>query len=206
MVVLSFTNPLSCIKVENGYFYPIKEAPTLKPRSLRLGTCQGQNSILRQKLSNVCGITWEAVSFSLNLPDGVWVISLANKGEGSKTNTPPKTNTYKRLPIANTLLPWIVPHDVGVLQPTKWHLKVPLVVPCHTSLHYLHVRYVTDSTPSRVGSRWDLAILFTGGMVQVHKAKEVNSGYKGVSSRMQGGQYPRCKGTVLQPNSVGSWR
>jgi hypothetical protein len=28
-----------------------------------------------------------------------------NKVEGAKTNTPPKTNTYKRLPIANILLP-----------------------------------------------------------------------------------------------------
>jgi hypothetical protein len=27
-----------------------------------------------------------------------------SKVEGVKTNTPPKTNTYKRLPIANTLL------------------------------------------------------------------------------------------------------
>ena len=27
-----------------------------------------------------------------------------NKVEGAKTNTPSKTNTYKRLPIANTLL------------------------------------------------------------------------------------------------------
>jgi hypothetical protein len=28
-----------------------------------------------------------------------------HKVEGAKTNTPRKTNTYKRLPIANTLLP-----------------------------------------------------------------------------------------------------
>jgi hypothetical protein len=27
------------------------------------------------------------------------------KVEGAKTNTPPKSNTYKRLPIANTLIP-----------------------------------------------------------------------------------------------------
>ena len=27
------------------------------------------------------------------------------KVEGAKTNTPPKTNTYKRVPISNTLLP-----------------------------------------------------------------------------------------------------
>jgi hypothetical protein len=27
-----------------------------------------------------------------------------NKVEGAQTNTPSKTNTYKRLPIANTLL------------------------------------------------------------------------------------------------------
>ena len=33
------------------------------------------------------------------------------KVEGAKTNTPPKTNTYKRLPIANTLIPWTIPHE-----------------------------------------------------------------------------------------------
>ena len=36
------------------------------------------------------------------------------KVEGAKTNTPPKTNTYKRLPTANTLLPWTIPHGVRV--------------------------------------------------------------------------------------------
>ena len=29
----------------------------------------------------------------------------STKVEGVKTNTPPKSNTYKRLPITNTLLP-----------------------------------------------------------------------------------------------------
>ena len=46
-----------------------------------------------------------------------------SKVEGAKTNTPPKTNTYtytyKHLPIANTLLPSIVSHDVGVSGPTE---------------------------------------------------------------------------------------
>jgi hypothetical protein len=39
--------------------------------------------------------------------------------EGVETNTPPKTNTYKRLLVANTLLRWITPHGVGVPKPTK---------------------------------------------------------------------------------------
>ena len=30
------------------------------------------------------------------------------------------TNTYKRLPIVNSLLPWTFPHGVGVSRPTKW--------------------------------------------------------------------------------------
>ena len=30
------------------------------------------------------------------------------KVEGAKTNIPPKTNTYKRFPFANTLVPWTV--------------------------------------------------------------------------------------------------
>ena len=141
MVVLSFTKPLSCIKIEKWTFLPNKRGTNLKTKLLKVRHMSrleffylgSPNSILRQTLSNVCGITWEAVSFNLNLPNGVWVISLGNKGEGSKTNTPPKTNTYKRLPIANILLPWIVPHDVGVLHPTKWHFEVPLVVPHHTT-------------------------------------------------------------------------
>ena len=42
------------------------------------------------------------------------------KVEGANTNTPPKTNTYKRLPIANTLRPWPVPLGVGVSMPMEW--------------------------------------------------------------------------------------
>ena len=42
------------------------------------------------------------------------------KVEGAKTNTPFKTNTYKRLPIANTLHPWTVPDGVRVSGPTEW--------------------------------------------------------------------------------------
>ena len=40
--------------------------------------------------------------------------SKCHKVEGAKTNTPPKINTYKRLPIANTLWPWTIPRGVGV--------------------------------------------------------------------------------------------
>ena len=38
--------------------------------------------------------------------------------EGAKTNTSLKSNTYKRLPFTNTLLPWTVPHAIGVAGPT----------------------------------------------------------------------------------------
>ena len=34
-----------------------------------------------------------------------------------------KTNIYNRLPIANTLLSYIVPHDVGVSRPTEWRFR-----------------------------------------------------------------------------------
>ena len=40
-------------------------------------------------------------------------MKLTQKVEGAKTNT------YKRLPIANALLPWIIPHGVGVPMPTS---------------------------------------------------------------------------------------
>ena len=48
----------------------------------------------------------------------------------------------------------------------------------------------------------------------IHRSKEVGPqsrkgvyyGHKKVSCRHKGGQYPRCKATVLQPNWVGSWR
>jgi hypothetical protein len=41
------------------------------------------------------------------------------KVEGAKTNTPPRTNTYEHLPIANTLLSLTVPHGVEVSNPTE---------------------------------------------------------------------------------------
>ena len=78
-----------------------------------------------------------------------------SKVEGAKTNTPSKTNTYKCLPIANTLLPRTVPGGVGVSRPTEWRFQVPLVVPPHSGLYYLHVGQVTGSTLSHVGSRRD---------------------------------------------------
>ena len=129
MIVCSFTKPSSCIKVENEHFYPIKEGPTLKPSSLRVGTCQGQNyfTLVHQTLfwNKPCWMcvasTWEAMGFSLNLLGEGWVISIASKVEGFETNTPPKTNTYKSLPIANTLLSWTVLHGVRVLGPMGWH-------------------------------------------------------------------------------------
>ena len=48
-----------------------------------------------------------------------WEILHVIKVEGAKTNTPPKANTYKRLPITNTWWPWTVFHDVGVSRPTE---------------------------------------------------------------------------------------
>jgi hypothetical protein len=36
-----------------------------------------------------------------------------SKVHGAKTNTPPKLNTYERLPNGYTLLPWAVLHNVG---------------------------------------------------------------------------------------------
>ena len=44
----------------------------------------------------------------------LWLI----KAEGAKPNTPPKTNTYKRLPLVNALLPGTIPNGVGVRGPT----------------------------------------------------------------------------------------
>ena len=38
----------------------------------------------------------------------------------TKTNSPLKTNTYKHLPIANTLRPWIVSDSGGSYGPTEW--------------------------------------------------------------------------------------
>ena len=42
------------------------------------------------------------------------------KVEGTKTNTLPNTNIYKRLPIANILRPWTVLGGVGVSGHTEW--------------------------------------------------------------------------------------
>jgi hypothetical protein len=47
------------------------------------------------KVMSVIGNTDVSFLFFPNVP----------KVEGAKTNTPSKTNTYKRLPITNTLLP-----------------------------------------------------------------------------------------------------
>jgi hypothetical protein len=59
-----FVKTPSLIRVENIRFYLTKEGPTLKPSSLKLGTCQGQhsftlalpNSISKPTCSNVCGL------------------------------------------------------------------------------------------------------------------------------------------------------
>ena len=41
---------------------------------------------------------------------GSWLMCEATlNGQGAKTNTLPKTNTCRRLPIVNTLLPWTIP-------------------------------------------------------------------------------------------------
>ena len=45
---------------------------------------------------------------------------MKDKLEGAKANTPAKTNTYKRFPFTNILLPWTFPHGVGVPRPTEW--------------------------------------------------------------------------------------
>lgn len=55
------------IKVENGWFSPIKEGLTSQLRSLKLGTCRGQtffylfllNSILKPAFSNVCDLPFK---------------------------------------------------------------------------------------------------------------------------------------------------
>ena len=44
----------------------------------------------------------------------------AYKVDGAKSNTPPKTNTYKRLQIANSLRPPTIPCFVRVYGPMEW--------------------------------------------------------------------------------------
>ena len=41
---LSIAKPPSWIGVRSGHLYPLKEGPTLKPSSSKLGTCEGWNS------------------------------------------------------------------------------------------------------------------------------------------------------------------
>ena len=63
--VVSLAKPTSCIIVENGRFYLMKEGLTSKLGSSKLGTCQGRtffyiglpNSILMVFL-NVCGLPY----------------------------------------------------------------------------------------------------------------------------------------------------
>ena len=43
--ILSLAKTPAWIGVENGRFYPIKKGPASKPSSLKLGTCQGRNSL-----------------------------------------------------------------------------------------------------------------------------------------------------------------
>jgi hypothetical protein len=45
------------------------------------------------------------ISFFIVKVEILMLIKWSYKVEGAKSNTPSKTNTYKRLPITNTLLP-----------------------------------------------------------------------------------------------------
>ena len=71
---------------------------------------------------------------------------------GAKSNTPPKINTYERLPIVNTLQPPTVPHGVRVF----WtHIVTILGVISGAASqhpHYFHVGYVTGWL--KVGLGW----------------------------------------------------
>ena len=128
------------------------------------------------------------------------------------------TNTYKRLPIANSPLPLNRPLwcrnakargvlVLGAISGTTsyWHA------------HYLRIGQVTSSTPSRVGSRWVSgwlvnAYLFTRGGVcssshSIHKAKEVGpQSTKKDNCWHLGGWYLGCEGIILQTNRMRSWR
>ena len=85
--------------------------------------------------------TWHIQTLPHHIPCTFWVgLSLFTLeygggvvyfGTHSKTNTPPKSNTYKRLPIINTLLPWIVPHG-GSGRAHGMTSLGPLVAPPHT--------------------------------------------------------------------------
>ena len=53
------------------------------------------------------------------LPQLHFLGTTLSETKGAKTNTPSKTNTYKHLPIADTLLSLIIPHGVGVSMPME---------------------------------------------------------------------------------------
>ena len=132
----------------------------------------------------------------------------SSKVECAKTNTPPTTNTYKRLPIANTLRPWTVPCSGRVSAPTEWRLCVSLVLaphsgpplpPCSLS-NGLHA--ILDWF--KMGPGWLVDAYSSHSTI---KAKEVGPQRTNISfSIMQGGWFPGCKVMVLQANRVGSWR
>ena len=64
--------------------------------------------------SSLIGVDSHGQVQVLILKEVIWNLPTSFKVQG------PKTNTYEPLPIANTLLPWIVPHGAGVLGPTEW--------------------------------------------------------------------------------------
>ena len=45
---------------------------------------------------------------------------IGSKAEGAKTDTPPKTNTYKRLPIVDIALLRTIPNGAWVFEPMEW--------------------------------------------------------------------------------------
>ena len=119
-----------------------------------------------------------------------------------KPNTPLKSNTYKHLSITTTLLPW----NCSSWKRSAW------------------AHGVTTSTTSTLGSNgfhsisgWFkvalgglskpvVAILLGGGDGSSPQSQGRSViGTKSVP-RMQGGSMLGCKGMVLQPNQVGSWR
>ena len=72
---------LAWIRVVNGGFYPIKEGPTLKPNSQRLGICRGWNYLSwlievgsKPMFSNTCGLHMTSPHLLLSMRiDGIMV-------------------------------------------------------------------------------------------------------------------------------------
>ena len=84
---------------------------------------EGPNCIWRALKTSILNIAHENLSWSETFSTH-YRRFVCSKVEGAKINTSPTTNTYKPLPIANTLLPWIRSRDVGVSTPTDTTTKV----------------------------------------------------------------------------------